>query len=241
MTPSIRCDAPRPAARLLALRAADHVAEALAAAGAPAGDLRVRIGVPKGGGDLVVGQVNLTAGGWELRAQSVCESSRDVGAQLAERLVRQTALLAKGHRLRPWPDPLVQTPPLPAGPTAVTRGKRVALRTLAPSAAVLTMDERDYQAHLFTDAQTGTEAIVYRNGPHGYRLARATLRGLPVSPPSALVTDLALPPTLTTAGAVARIAASGESHLFFIDASTSRGALLYARYAGGYGLIEPAP
>jgi hypothetical protein len=57
--------------------------------------------------------------------------------------------------------------------------------------------------------------------------------------PAALVTDSSAPPKLTLAGALMRLMAFGEPHLFFTDASTGRSALLYARYAGGYGLVEP--
>jgi sigma 54 modulation/S30EA-like ribosomal protein len=62
---------------------------------------------------------------------------------------------------------------LPAGPVAVTRCKRFALQKPALSAAVLALDAGDYQACLFTDVQTGGEAVVYRAGPHGDRLQRA--------------------------------------------------------------------
>lgn len=34
------------------------------------------------------------------------------------------------------------------------------------------MDAMDYDAHLFADAEAGEDAIVYRAGPTGLRLAR---------------------------------------------------------------------
>ena len=47
-------------------------------------------------------------------------------------------------------------------------------------------------------------------------------------------------PGLTVAEATARLEAAGQSFLFFVNPETGRGNLLYHRYDGHYGLIEPA-
>jgi len=41
-------------------------------------------------------------------------------------------------------------------------------------------------------------------------------------------------------GAAARLEAAGQPFLFFINAGTGRGNLIYHRYDGHYALIEPA-
>ncbi len=40
--------------------------------------------------------------------------------------------------------------------------------------------------------------------------------------------------------ALARLEAAGQSLLFFVNAETGRGNLIYCRYDGNYGLITPA-
>lgn len=47
-------------------------------------------------------------------------------------------------------------------------------------------------------------------------------------------------PLLTTAEAVDRMARWDRPFLFFLDADRGRGAVLYHRYDGHYGLITPA-
>jgi Sigma 54 modulation/S30EA ribosomal protein C terminus len=54
----------------------------------------------------------------------------------------------------------------------ITRRKPVVLLRGDPLEAVAVMDAMDYDVHLFTDAETGEDAVVYRAGPAGLRLAR---------------------------------------------------------------------
>jgi sigma 54 modulation/S30EA-like ribosomal protein len=241
MIPTVQYGATRLSSRKLTQEATARVADALSASGTGTKGLRVRVATAAGGAGLMVGQANLTTCGWALRAQATCEPPQEIGGLLAERLNRQQALLTGGPWLRPWPDPLPRVPPLPVGAAVVTRRKRAVLQDLDPGAALLALDARDFQAHLYFDPQTNAEAVVYRGAPCGYRLVRKISAELPVSPPAALVVDWCVAPVLTLNGALARLTAFGETHLFFTDAVTHRGMLLYARYAGGYGLIEPAP
>ncbi len=103
------------------------------------------------------------------------------------------------------------------------------------------MDLMDYRVHLFVDADTGEDAVVYRGGPTGYRLAR--LAGL--APPAGTVTtpwvvNVHPVPRLTLEAAVERLDALELPFLFFRDAGTDRGAVLYQRYDGHYGLVTAA-
>ncbi len=52
------------------------------------------------------------------------------------------------------------------------------------------MDAMDYDVHIFTDTTTGEEAVVYRAGPAGLRLARQHRERLPVARVSALQSQL---------------------------------------------------
>lgn len=98
----------------------------------------------------------------------------------------------------------------------------------------------DYDFYLFTDGGTGQDAVVYRSGPSGYRLAE-------LDPPTALCPP-ATPLTvseqpaarLELPDAIDRLNLSGAPFLFYADRTSGRGRVLYRRYDGHYGLITPA-
>lgn len=48
------------------------------------------------------------------------------------------------------------------------------------------------------------------------------------------------PPELTVAEAMERLAADRETFVFFVNALTGRGNVIYRRYDGHYGLVTPA-
>ncbi len=57
----------------------------------------------------------------------------------------------------------------------IDRRKPVVLQRASPLGAVVVMDAMDYDVHLFTDAETGEDAVVYRAGPSRQRLAPPAL------------------------------------------------------------------
>lgn len=69
-------------------------------------------------------------------------------------------------RPRPWPD-LTRRRLFVRPDAAIARRKPVSLQCSTPLAAVAVMDAMDYDAHVFTDAETGEDAVVYRAGPRG--------------------------------------------------------------------------
>jgi len=102
------------------------------------------------------------------------------------------------------------------------------------------MNAMDYDITLFTDAETGEDAVVYRSGPTGLRLARQrTMRppSLPVLLP--LTVNAHRVATLTAASAADRLVEGWLPHVFFTDRETGRGNLLYRRYDGELGLVRP--
>ncbi|MEV2225949.1 sigma 54 modulation/S30EA ribosomal C-terminal domain-containing protein [Nocardia vinacea] len=160
---------------------------------------------------------------------------------LADRLDRQLARLNAEAVLRHWPD--AARPPL-AGPTdekPIVRRKHCALLTGTPEEAVRAMDAMDYDAYLYTDAETGEDAIVYWAGPLGVRLARQYRQQLPESASALSLTVNPHPtPRLTEAEAAARLCRYGLPFLFFTDPSSRRGRLLYRRYNGALAIVLPA-
>ncbi|WP_042364536.1 ribosome hibernation promotion factor [Streptacidiphilus neutrinimicus] len=130
--------------------------------------------------------------------------------------------------------------PRPPEEREVVRHKSFALAQETADEAAFEMDSMDYAFHLFTDLATGEDSVIYRTGSHGYRLAQVhpeprlgpVVAPLTVSPTAAPVLDLP--------AAKKRLDITGLPFVFFADAQTGRGNILYHRYDGHYGLIAPA-
>ncbi|MFI5497755.1 sigma 54 modulation/S30EA ribosomal C-terminal domain-containing protein [Nocardia asteroides] len=161
-----------------------------------------------------------------------------VAAMVSERLERQLArMMSADAAARVWPDPA--RPPLAevTEERPIVRHKLCAVRRTDPATAARMMDARDYDAHLFVDAETGEDAVVYWAGPLGVRLTRQT----DIRPATGLACTMNPHPAprLTASEAAARLCRFGLPHLFFTDPATTRGALLYRRYDGDLALVRP--
>lgn len=214
---------------------------------------------PYGGYDttprVVVVQVNVAVRARMIRVQTAAPTVREAvdqaGAGLLQRLHRLDRHLAAEHcgdvRFEPgeWRSPYPQNPIGLAGPRAaagrIVRMKEYHLAVQTPDSAAFAMDLRDYPFHLFADDSTGTDTVVYRDGPTGYRLHRST--------PAAVSGGLTAPLTvqrwpavpIPTAQAVHLLnAAPARRFLFFTDPHSRRGRVLYRRYDGQFGLLAPA-
>lgn len=191
-------------------------------------------------GPMVV-QVNLSVGGIQTRIQTLARRRGDALPTVV-RLERQIKASLKAWQPRPWPDQDRRPLDVP-GPGDLVRRKVVAPLTGSPIAAAAIMDAMDYDAHLFTDAETGEDAVVHRAGPFGLRMARqhsvrtpSSIAGTP-----GLFTVYPRPaPELTETDAVARVCEYGLPSLFYTDAASGRGHLMYRRYDGGLTLVAPA-
>jgi hypothetical protein len=150
---------------------------------------------------------------------------------------------AQPHEWRHGEEPTHRPPyyPRPVEEREVLRHKSFTPARISPAEAAWEMDRMDYGFHLFTEAQTGGDAVVYRGGPTGYRLARLASGPTWLDPlAGAPVTLSALPaPTLTLDQARDRLELTGLPFVFFQDPQTNRGNVLYHRYDGHYGLITP--
>lgn len=127
--------------------------------------------------------------------------------------------------------------PRPPEERELIRRKTFALSAQTPEQATLEMQVLDHDFHLFTDAETGEENVVYRRPDATIALAQIT--PTPAGEPSAFAVDRTPAPVMLVEDAVERLNVSGERFVFFVDAQTRRGNLLYLRYDGHYGLIEP--
>jgi hypothetical protein len=98
----------------------------------------------------------------------------------------------------------------------------------------------DYDFHLFREKSTGEDSVIYRTAD-GYRLALAHRRSGQLGPVDPSITVSQVPaPRLTVTEAEDRLEAFRQPFMFFVNSQTGRGNLIYHRYDGHYGLIEPA-
>ncbi len=131
--------------------------------------------------------------------------------------------------------------PRPPEQREIVRRKSYALHRIGPDDAVYDMEHLDYDFHLFADKTTGQDAVVYRAGPTGYRVATLVPTVAPTPEGEAPLTVSSHPaPRLSERDAIERLNLTGQPFLFYADASDGRGRLLYYRYDGHYGLISPA-
>ena len=193
----------------------------------------------------MVVQVNLRVHDVPARVMAVTAGTADLTPALA-RLDRQIESVSAPWRPRPWPDLTRRI--LSAGPDSiVARRKVVPLERLTPLRAAEVMDAMDYDAHLFIDVETGEDAVVYRAGPSGLRLARQRQVFPPgwswssqlSRTPAPLVVNPRRAPSLTEAAAVRVMREHRARLLFFTDPASGRGQLFYPRYDGNLGLIAP--
>lgn len=121
----------------------------------------------------------------------------------------------------------------------LVRHKTFAVEELTPDEAVFDMEQLDYDFYLFRDLASDTDSLIERQA-EGYRMTRLSPVDVDAGP-TAVTLDLADTPAprLTVAEAIERLDNGGEAHVFFADASTGRGSVVYRRYDGHYGVIAP--
>ncbi len=109
----------------------------------------------------------------------------------------------------------------------------------SPEQAAAELDLLDYDFHLFVESSTGQDSVIYRTTA-GYELAMAKPEPDALSPVPGSMTVGKLPaPRLAFPEAAERLEAMGQPFVFFVDARSGRGRLIYHRYDGHYGLIVP--
>ena len=122
----------------------------------------------------------------------------------------------------------------------MVRHKSYALARQTPDEAAAEAGLLGYDFHLFTEKSTGEDSVIYRTAD-GYRLALAHPRTRRLGPVHPSITVSKMPaPHLPVTEAATRLEATGQPFLFFVNAETGRGNLIYHRYDGHYGLIAPA-
>ncbi len=130
--------------------------------------------------------------------------------------------------------------PRPRSERVVMRHKSYTPAHETPDEAAAEADLLDYDFHLFTEKSTGEDSVIYRTSD-GYRLALAHRRAARLGPVDSSIAVSQVPAArLTVSEAEDRLEALQQPFLFFVSDKTGRGNLIYHRYDGHYGLIEPA-
>jgi ribosome-associated translation inhibitor RaiA len=201
-------------------------------------------------------QLNLDLNGRPVRAQAAASTAREAIDVAQARLRRRLPELARHweavrggvpspapHEWRHASEPAHRPPHFPRPPAEreVVRHKSFTLARESVDDAVVEMHQLDYDFHLFTEAGSDEDSVVYRAGPTGYRVAQVHPRPDRVPPSAVPLTVSQHPaPRLTVPDAAERLELTGLPFLFFAAADTGRGCVLYHRYDGHYGLITPA-
>lgn len=199
-------------------------------------------------------QATLDLNGDLIRAQVAADTITEAIDLLADRLRDQVQHRAERRRARRATGRVVQkgdwrhgdvrgARPLfadvPPDQREVVRRKTFAVHPATPDEAAADMEQLDYDFWLFRDLASDADAVIeFVDGR--YRLQRVR----PVSEEAGpIAIDLtvvdSVPPTATLDEAIAQLEDGGLRFVFFVDADTGRGNVVYRRYDGHYGLLSP--
>lgn len=173
--------------------------------------------------------------------------------RLRRRLERQSRRSNRQHRAgngsgeaRTWRhgDAPTQRPEYydrPVEEREVVRHKTFALEPMTCDEAAWDLDMLGHDFYLFTEIGTGRDAVIYHADGDGHlELMHAGSDDAPLGDTAVpLVVSSQHPAELTLADAEERLDASHEPFVFFINAESQRGNVIYRRYDGHYGLITP--
>ena len=123
------------------------------------------------------------------------------------------------------------------------RRKTFAFAQMTPDEAAFDLEQLDLDFYLFTDLDSGQDALIRRDDTARHRVTLLD----PADRPSewgtngaALVTlDEQVPTTSTVEQAMGTLDAGHLPFVFFADEASGRGNVVYRRYDGHYGLITP--
>ncbi len=222
--------------------------------------LAARVKLTQEAGHAVVrsalAQAVVDLGGRRVRAQVAARTMHEAVDLLQERLAARLARArhyhdVRGHQAPAGPLTLPVAPSaehrpqrreVPAAERRIVRLKSYGLPRCSPREAVYEMEAMDYDFHLFTDALTGRDSVVYRDQlTGGHRSSAAGRPGVGTWPAGTDPVPSEVPvPVLTVENATLRLELTGLPFVFFADPATQRGRVLYHRWDGHYGLVAPS-
>lgn len=195
-------------------------------------------------------EATVDVSGIPVRAKVAAATPTEAADFLQDRLQRRLDQLAKRRSDRHrWVDEISAAARMPGQRPSyidrpveerqVVRRKSFAVAPLTPDEAAYEMDLLGHDFYLFTDAQTGQDAVIHRRDDGPFGLSEVGHAWVRPPEPSLMVLETA-PPRLTEGQAIARLDAGGEPFVFHVDPQTGRGRVLYRRFDGNYGVIVRA-
>lgn len=199
---------------------------------------------------------SLDLSGHFVRANVAADTITEAIDFLEDRLRRQLKRLqeislTKGRRPKvrgdgEWrhgdePERRPQWRELPVEDRRIERRKTFAVAEMTPDEAVFELEQLDHDFYLFVNIDTHEDNVVERRDDGTYLLSQLrTEDGELDSCVAPIKASETKPPVLTVEEAVQLLDVERVNHVFFENADTDRGNLLYRRFDGHYGLIVPA-
>ncbi|HYB26437.1 MAG TPA: sigma 54 modulation/S30EA ribosomal C-terminal domain-containing protein [Solirubrobacteraceae bacterium] len=140
---------------------------------------------------------------------------------------------------RSWSPPPSETFVRPAEEREIIRRKSFAFGPMSVDEAADTLEDLDHEFFLFHDANMGADEVLYWRDDGLLALIAPRAVRLPAGTGPFIEPNWFSGP-IEPAVAVAEMNAVAHRFLFFENAATGRGNVIYRRYDGHYGLIEPA-
>jgi ribosome-associated translation inhibitor RaiA len=137
----------------------------------------------------------------------------------------------------PAPPPIARRPP---GERRLVRRKTFALEPMSALEAAADLAALDHTFYLYRDADTGADAVLYRRDDGRLAVIAPADAAEPGGPEGPVREPSRYSEPLELSAALAEMDALNHRFLYFTDAATGRGSVLYLRFDGHYGLIEPA-
>jgi ribosome-associated translation inhibitor RaiA len=157
--------------------------------------------------------------------------------------IRGTRPVDEPHEWRHESAPTERAGFFPRAPEdrQVVRHKAYSLSRMTVDEAAFDMAMCGYDFHLFTELGSGVDSVLWRDDAGDVHLTQVDPQPDRVSPGMTPVAHDPQPaPLLTIDAAAQRLDAARWPFVFYRDRGTHRGHVLYRRYDGHYGVIEPA-
>ena len=184
-------------------------------------------------------------------ASSIEAAVDDVAERLQRQLRRYVERLVTSEREPPeapagewshrsWSAPRPPTFVRPVEEREILRRKSFAFGPMSIAQAADDLQALDHDFFLFHSAETGVDGVLYWRDDGRLGLIEPGQPAQPTDDRGAIRETSRLSSPIDLDRAVAEMNAIGHRFLFFENAVTGRGNVIYRRYDGHYGLIEPA-
>ena len=121
----------------------------------------------------------------------------------------------------------------------ILRRKTFAAVPLTPAEAADEMEFLDHDFYLFSDAETGADAVAYHRDDERLGVIGPSGIGWSGETDGIVHEESRMSGPTRLEDAVAEMNALDHRFMYFVDAETERGNVIYLRYDGHYGLIGP--